>query len=40
MNPIITLLIAAIEDIDNDLHYYWEEAWSDNMCENFLIVLN
>ena len=33
-------LIAAINDIQNPLYYYWEEAYSTNLAENFIITLN
>jgi hypothetical protein len=26
MNQTITLLINAVEDLNNPLHYYWEEV--------------
>jgi hypothetical protein len=36
----LTQLINALEDINNPLHYYWEECYSTYLSENFLIVLN
>lgn len=33
-------LIAALEDVNNPLHYYWESCYSSEMQCNFTIVLN
>lgn len=37
---IYETFIAALEDVNNPLHYYWVECYSSEMQCNFLIVLN
>lgn len=32
--------IAAIEDINDPLHFYWEECYSELMQLNFILVNN
>lgn len=32
--------IDTLEDINNPLHYYWEECSSVLLWQNFIIVLN